>query len=431
MNSPDSSVAALLLVNRLTEVDDAKPLSAREYWELLKGVPDPAAMLGLTCHELQALGLDASLADRIVRLLDASIPFAFERERLESGGIQVVSTFDDQFPSRLRSRLADGCPAFLLIAGSASHVNSGGLGIVGSRNVSPAGAQVAESAAASAAARGEAVVSGLARGVDQIAMAAALQGGGLVTGVPSEGLSKVARAAEVRRYVVDDRLCLISPYGPDSPFSAGNAMGRNKIIYALADTTLVIATDKDTGGTWAGATEALRRGYGAVAVWIGDGAGPGNTALTNKGAIPIHDLAELAQPLEPAGQLTLEDFVTTPECADERKPEIPVAASDEQDDGVIPPASQQTDEAAKPGPPEGGQPTRDGDDVRPTGLCWCGCGAEVSEDQFFAPRHDAKAATDAAVALFGSVEAFLAANGFRDSNPPPARKPSRSRHKSK
>jgi hypothetical protein len=262
-------------------------------------------------------------------------------------------------------------------------------------------------------------------------MAAALQGGGLVTGVPSEGLSKVARAAEVRRYVVDDRLCLISPYGPDSPFSAGNAMGRNKIIYALADTTLVIATDKDTGGTWAGATEALRRGYGAVAVWIGDGAGPGNTALANKGAIPIHDLAELAQPLEPAGQLTLEDLVTTPERADEPQPEVPAAMSDEPGDGFSLPSSQEVDEVAEPGRRQHEESSGGGENVLPTGLCWCGCGAEISEDQFFAPRHDAKAATDAAVALFGSVEAFLAANGFRDSNPPPARKSNRTRRKPK
>ena len=40
-------------------------------------------------------------------------------------------------------------------------------------------------------------------------------------------------------------------------------MGRNKIIYGLCRCTIVVATDLDTGGTWAGATEALKNQFGA------------------------------------------------------------------------------------------------------------------------------------------------------------------------
>ena len=50
------------------------------------------------------------------------------------------------------------------------------------------------------------------------------------------------------------------------------------------------ASDLETGGTWAGATEALRRGFGAVAVWTGDGAGEGNPMLAERGAVPVSDL---------------------------------------------------------------------------------------------------------------------------------------------
>jgi predicted Rossmann fold nucleotide-binding protein DprA/Smf involved in DNA uptake len=70
-------------------------------------------------------------------------------------------------------------------------------------------------------------------------------------------------------------------------------MGRNKIIYGLARVTVVVASSQGEGGTWAGATEAIRKRYGRVAVWIGPGAGPGNAALVKAGAAPIKRAEDL------------------------------------------------------------------------------------------------------------------------------------------
>ena len=49
----------------------------------------------------------------------------------------------------------------------------------------------------------------------------------------------------------DGHLCLASPFAPSAPFRAGNAIGRNKIIYALSQVTLVAAAAKGSDGTWA------------------------------------------------------------------------------------------------------------------------------------------------------------------------------------
>ena len=70
-------------------------------------------------------------------------------------------------------------------------------------------------------------------------------------------------------------------------------MGRNKIIYGLSCCTVVVASDYETGGTWAGATEALKSRYGRVASWMGPGSGPGNSALVKRGAVELSDVAEL------------------------------------------------------------------------------------------------------------------------------------------
>ena len=58
-----------------------------------------------------------------------------------------------------------------------------------------------------------------------------------------------------RNYLRDDRLVLLSPYDPQAGFNIGNAMQRNKLIYALADAALVVQSDYGKGGTWAGAIE--------------------------------------------------------------------------------------------------------------------------------------------------------------------------------
>jgi predicted Rossmann fold nucleotide-binding protein DprA/Smf involved in DNA uptake len=126
-------------------------------------------------------------------------------------------------------------------------------------------------------------------------MAAALDADGAVVGVPAEGVFQVARNGDLRRRVHGGELCIASPFGPDAPFRPGNAMARNKIIYALSQLTFVVSADKDSGGTWAGATEAIDRGYAPVAVWVGEGAKDGNQALISRGATAISEPARLLE----------------------------------------------------------------------------------------------------------------------------------------
>ena len=89
------------------------------------------------------------------------------------------------------------------------------------------------------------------------------------------------------------RLCLATPYPPAAAYSVVSARGRNRLIYAASDMTLVVAADGDHDTTLAGATEALERGYGDVAVWLGDGSGPSKDALVDFGARPVAHLEEL------------------------------------------------------------------------------------------------------------------------------------------
>jgi predicted Rossmann fold nucleotide-binding protein DprA/Smf involved in DNA uptake len=297
-SSPERTRAALLLTNRLVPLD-ATPLTAREFWQLVDHV-DPADLVDADAAGIaEQTGVDTDEAVRLRTLLDAATALGFEQERLHDGGISLISALDDRFPGVLRDRLGSACPPFLLVAGPIDWLDRQGLGVVGSRDADDAVLGLARRAAELAVAHGWPVVSGLAQGVDQASMAGALDAGGVVVGVPAEGITRVSRNADIRRRVHGGELCIASPYAPDVPFRAGNALGRNKIIHALSQVSFVVASDAGSGGTWAGAKEALERGDRRVAVWTGDGATEGNHALVARGATPVDDLTTLFE-LDPA-----------------------------------------------------------------------------------------------------------------------------------
>ena len=287
----ESALASLLLVSRSVPSDE-RPLGAREFWSIIERVEDPARLLGCDVAALE-LSIGPKFATRVSVLLDRATALALELERLDHAGIATLSPFDDLYPTHWRDRLGVSAPALLHTVGPARLLDRGGVAIVGSRDVSPEAAEVAKAAAAAAASAGRVVISGGARGTDRLAMNAAIESEGDVAGILADALAKTANDPEVRRLVGDERLCLATPHAPTAPFSAGNAMGRNKLIYASADVTLVVASDLDKGGTWSGATEAMKHNYGGVAVWLGEGVGPGNRALVERGAVGITDLSSL------------------------------------------------------------------------------------------------------------------------------------------
>src|SRR5262249_43469443 len=138
-----------------------------------------------------------------------------------------------------------------------------------------------------------AVVSGGARGSDRLAMEGALEAGGVALGALADSLEATIRKADVRDFIQDGRLVMVTMYAPNAGFSVGAAMGRNKVIYGLSDFAVIVSSDLQTGGTWAGATEALKAGWCPVFVRDGANLPKGNAALIKLGAVPLPE-AEFA-----------------------------------------------------------------------------------------------------------------------------------------
>src|SRR5438067_9143632 len=195
----EGSMAPLLLTQRLVEAA-VQPLKASEYWSVIERVSDPAELLGEDPASVaRAAGIEGDLAERIAQLLDAATSFAFELDVAEQSGLRVVASVDDDYPSTLIDRLGRGAPPLLYVAGDPTLLGPALFGIVGSRDVDEAAAAVARSAAAEAVRNGLGVVSGGAKGVDRLAMGAALDAGGVVVGVLADSLVRTARDPDLRR----------------------------------------------------------------------------------------------------------------------------------------------------------------------------------------------------------------------------------------
>ena len=265
------------------------PLTPREWARLAATLESlgatPSSLLNRSTQEVDHLVEGSAIsAEVVMRLAGRASTLAMEAERLQSRGIWLLSIADEAYPARLRSRLQASAPPILYGAGDRSLLDRGGLAIVGARDADAVALSFASDAAAALARDGQQVVSGGAKGIDAAAMNSAADAGGTVVGVIADSLERKARSAAIRELISEERLVLLSSYGSDVPFSVGTAMGRNRLIYCLADAALVISSTEGEGGTWAGATEAIKARWVPVYARTGVGSPAGNTALVHLGA---------------------------------------------------------------------------------------------------------------------------------------------------
>jgi predicted Rossmann fold nucleotide-binding protein DprA/Smf involved in DNA uptake len=293
----DSAKAIIALASRLG--DTKRPsLSPTEWSRFSTVLADQQIELSEVfspSFDAQSIaGIDEKTAAKIEILLQSAPAATVEAAELGGHGIATITIVDGAYPDAFRTRLGSTAPPIIHVAGNVDLLVGDGIGIVGSRNVREEGAEVARQIATEAVRLDRSVVSGGARGVDQVAMNAAYQAGGSVVGVLADSLQARVRKSDVLRALDAGSTCLITQQAPSVGFTPASAMGRNKLVYALSALTIIVATDSDSGGTWAGATEAIKRSNGTVAVWRGDQEGPGNAALENRGAVPIRSISELA-----------------------------------------------------------------------------------------------------------------------------------------
>jgi predicted Rossmann fold nucleotide-binding protein DprA/Smf involved in DNA uptake len=312
MLSPDAPAIILLCSSIGSDRSSpVRPLGPRTWAKLSERLArqsfsGPRDLADLTAEEIdRSLDVGADEAERIASLLARGGQLAFELDRLRSRGIWVVTVADDAYPARLRERLGPDAPPVLFGSGDGAALDRGGIAIVGSRDADAEAVAFTERLAAATARGGAAVVSGGARGIDVTAMRAAFAASGRVVGVLPEGVERRLRESDTRVSVASGQAVLVSPYHPAAAFSAGAAMGRNKIIYALSDVAVVVSSASGSGGTWEGAIEAIKGDWVPVLVRDSPGVPAGNRALIERGGVPFPAAALAGDTLRLDALLTL------------------------------------------------------------------------------------------------------------------------------
>src|SRR5258706_10173428 len=200
--------AVLLLCGRFAPREVVEPLDLREYNRVVDVLRRqslrPAVLLDPAAFDLdwEAAELEP---DRLHALLGRGMALGLAAERWVNGGLWVLSRSDDDYPSRLRLHLGRSAPPLLWGVGERRLLEGSGIAIVGSRDVDDEAVQWAEQLAISCASRGLAVISGGARGTDQVALASTLHAGGLAVGVFPGGLGRPAGVSRFRGGICGDR----------------------------------------------------------------------------------------------------------------------------------------------------------------------------------------------------------------------------------
>lgn len=195
--------------------------------------------------DLAAAGLDAKSVAALAHTRRSVTPEA-EVDRLAGVGATALTLDDAGYPPLLRE-VADP-PPVLFVKGSLTQADAWAIGVVGTRRATVYGREVTDLLASDLARNGITIVSGLARGIDAAAHAAAIKAGGRTIAVLGCGVD-VVYPPENRKLAeqVVERGALISDYPIGTPPDALNFPPRNRIISGLSLGVVVVEADERSG----------------------------------------------------------------------------------------------------------------------------------------------------------------------------------------
>src|SRR5437870_4922692 len=219
-------------------------LGLRSANQLIRHFKQPQAVFGANRDDLEALGIPPEVADD---LLSSKSAQRAEEEwaRAEELGVRIIDILDPAYPPLLREIFDP--PIVLYLRGKNWNADLPQLAIVGTRRPTGYGINCAERLSEDLAARGLAVTSGLARGLDAAAHRGALRGG-TTYAVFGCGLDFVY-PKENRRLadLVEENGAVITEFPLGTPPSPQNFPIRNRIIAGLSLGVVVVEAAEYSG----------------------------------------------------------------------------------------------------------------------------------------------------------------------------------------
>lgn len=287
--NPENDLRDWLLLQSL------EGLGARTYTKLIERFGSPQAAMQATKEELLAL-------PRFPRKVAEQMPALAERREevelllgtLQDQGVDFTTLWHEDYPEILRG--IPNPPPVISLYGKFSASDARAVAIVGSRNASPRGLEIAEGFGRRLAAAGVTVVSGYAKGIDTAGHLGAVRGEGRTIMILSHGLNHF-RLRDAGFESVDYLKAhgvILSEYFPTMTWTAGAAMARNRLVVGLAQAVLVVECGVKSG-TMDTAERTLQAGKPLFVVAFQEPSehAAGNVALLKQGAVPVRTFNEL------------------------------------------------------------------------------------------------------------------------------------------
>jgi DNA processing protein len=168
--------------------------------------------------------------------------------RVASRGVRLITILDADYPENLK--LIFNRPPFIWVRGQLEPRNLRAIAVVGTRQATPEGRATAARLAEGLAKAGVTVLSGLARGIDTFAHAAAIDAGGKTVAVIGTGI--LSRVYPPENRGLADRLlesggAIVSQFWPDAPPQKINFPRRNVVMSGMAAGTVVVEAAATSG----------------------------------------------------------------------------------------------------------------------------------------------------------------------------------------
>ena len=162
-------------------------------------------------------------------------------------GARIMTYNDAAYPNRLKN-ISDPPLVFYYKGRLPDFDGLPLIGVVGTRSASPYGLTVAKRMGYQIAKCGGTVVSGMAFGIDGLAMRGALTAGGTVVGILGCGVDIVYPPSNRDLFADTESYgCILSEFVPGTPPMARNFPRRNRIISGLSCGVLVVEAPEKSG----------------------------------------------------------------------------------------------------------------------------------------------------------------------------------------
>ncbi|MAO63593.1 MAG: DNA-protecting protein DprA [Balneola sp.] len=212
----------------------------RRVFNLIRHVDEPEKIFSLSKRELRAVeGIGEASALSLLSFDDWDKVDEIITQT-EKNGSEIITLVDPEYPPLLK-QIYDP-PVLFWMKGNPESLSKPGMAVVGTRNTSPYGRNMAKKLTGELAEEGLCIFSGLAYGIDAIAHKTALEHNAPTVAVLGSGIDNLypQKNADLANQIVKSGGAVITEFPLGAKPDAGNFPVRNRIVSGMSLGVLVV-----------------------------------------------------------------------------------------------------------------------------------------------------------------------------------------------